>query len=279
MATGLLRSPKTERSTEERRLRARVPRLTARSPAVAVLGSARPLRAVEIKWETVADRDAVPFCLPAIRALTTLEFEAPVTFLAGDNGSGKSTLVEAIAMGLGFNAEGGTRNFDFAHRPSESRLHAHLQIVRDVGASRSGFFLRAESFFNVATAVEQLGVGASYGSRSLHEQSHGESFLALVNNRFEPDGIYLLDEPEAALSVRGQLALLRRMFDLVNTGAQFIVATHSPILLALPGAVIHQLSSEGIATVPYDEVECVQLTRSFLEGPERFFRHLLSDDE
>jgi predicted ATPase len=230
-------------------------------------------------WETVSDRDAFPFCLPAIQSLTSLTFEAPVTFLTGDNGSGKSTLVESIAVSMGFNPEGGTRNFDFAQRPSESRLHAHLRIVRNVGAGRGGFFLRAESFFNVATAVEQLGVGESYGSRSLHEQSHGESFLALVNNRFEPDGMYLLDEPEAALSVRGQLALLRRMYDLVGTGAQFIVATHSPILLALPGSVIHQLSSDGMAIVSYEEAECVQLTKSFLDGPDRFFRHLLSDDE
>lgn len=153
-------------------------------------GKPLPVRAVEIMWETVEDRDAIPFSLPAIRALTTLPFEAPVTFLTGDNGSGKSTLVEAIAMSMGFNAEGGTKSFDFAHRPSESRLRAHLRIRRNIGAGRGGFFLRAESFFNLATAVEQLGVGESYGDRPLHEQSHGESFLALVNNRFEPDGIY-----------------------------------------------------------------------------------------
>jgi predicted ATPase len=231
-----------------------------------------------MRWNTVGDRDAFPFFLPAIRHLTTLTFDAPVTFFAGDNGSGKSTLVEAIAIGMSFNAEGGTRNFNFATRPSESNLHAHLQMLRNVGAGRGGFFLRAESFFNVATAIDDVGAETSYGGRSLHEQSHGESFLALVNNRFEDDGLYVLDEPEAALSVRGQLALLRRMHDLVATGAQFIVATHSPILLALPGATIHQLTTDGMTRVAYEDAECVQLTKSFLDSPERFLRHLLSDD-
>jgi predicted ATPase len=229
-------------------------------------------------WAKVPNRDAFPFCLPAIRDLNMLEFEAPVTFLAGDNGSGKSTLIEAIAIALGFNVEGGTRNFNFATRPSESQLHEYLQVVRNVGASRSGFFLRAESFFNVATAVDGLGVQSSYGGRSLHEQSHGESFLALANHRFEDEGLYLLDEPEAALSVRGELALLRRMFDLVASGAQFIVASHSPILLAFPDCAIYELSQQGIARVSYDDAETVQLTKSFLDGPERFLRHLFTDD-
>jgi predicted ATPase len=229
-------------------------------------------------WDKVADRAVFPFCIPAIRDLTTLSFDAPVTFLTGDNGSGKSTLIEAVAIALGFNAEGGSRNFQFAHRRSESELHTRLRIVREPGGSRDGFFLRAESFFNVATAVESLGVEGSYGERSLHEQSHGESFLALANNRFRDGDLYLLDEPEAALSLQGELALLRRMHDLVLGGAQFIVATHSPILLAFPEATILELSSQGIAPVSYDDAECVQLTKSFLESPGRFLRHLLSDD-
>jgi len=236
------------------------------------------LRAIEVVWDGVADRDAYPFCLPAIRDLTNFEFDAAVTFLTGDNGSGKSTIIEAIALGLGYNAEGGTRNFNFSTRRSESPLHEHLRFVRGVGASRRGFFLRAESFFNVATAVDSAGVQSSYGDRSLHAQSHGESFLALANNRFEDDGVYLLDEPEAALSVRGELTLLRRIHDLVATGAQFIVATHSPILLALPDAAIFQLSKDGIARVSYEEAESVELTKSFLDSPERFLRHLLADE-
>jgi predicted ATPase len=237
------------------------------------------VRSIELRWESVRDPDEFPFCLPVIRGLTSLVFTAPVTFLAGENGSGKSTLVEALAICLGFNAEGGTRNFKFATRPSSSRLHEHLTLVRRVGAAPGGFFLRGESFFNVATQVEGLGVQGSYGGRSLHEQSHGESFLALANHRFEAGGVYLLDEPEAALSVRGELALLRRMHDLVAGGAQFIVATHSPILLAFPGAEILQLTQDGIASVPYDQAESVELTKSFLDSPQRFFRHLLADDD
>lgn len=238
----------------------------------------RHLRAIEVMWDKVPDRTLFPFSIPAIRDLTTLSFDAPVTLLTGDNGTGKSTLVEAIAIALGFNAEGGSRNFQFAQRHSESDLHASLRVIREPGASRDGFFLRAESFFNVATAVEGLGVAASYGERSLHEQSHGESFLALANNRFEDGDLYLLDEPEAALSLRGELALLRRMHDLVQGGAQFIVATHSPVLLAFPDAAILQLSADGIERVSYDEAECVQLTKSFLDSPGRFLRHLLSDE-
>jgi predicted ATPase len=236
------------------------------------------LRAIEVMWDRVEDRDAFPFCVPAIRDLATLTFDAAATFLTGDNGTGKSTLIEAIAICLGFNAEGGSRNFRFANRRSESVLHSSLRAIRDPGASREGFFLRAESFFNVATVVDDLGVQAAYGTRSLHEQSHGESFLALANYRFEEGGLYLLDEPEAALSLRGELALLRRMYDLVESGAQFIVATHSPVLLAFPGATIFELSADGMSKVSYDEAECVQLTRSFLESPGRFLRHLFSDE-
>jgi predicted ATPase len=152
-------------------------------------------------------------------------------------------------------------------------------VHRNIGAGRGGFFLRAESFFNVATVIDEIGVGASYGGRSLHEQSHGESFLALVNHRFEADGIYVFDEPEAALSVRGQLALLRGMHDLVATGSQFVVATHSPILVAFRGASIHELSADGMVRIAYADAECVQLTKSFLDAPERFLRHLFSDDD
>jgi predicted ATPase len=223
---------------------------------------------------------AHPFDIPAVRQLAAgdgLDLDAPVTFLVGDNGSGKSTLVEAIAVAAGFNAEGGTRSFGFATREgSVSRLHERLRLTWSPGARSVGFFLRAESFFNVATVVEQAGV-QGYGDRSLHEQSHGESFLALALHRFEPGGLYLLDEPEAALSVRGQLALLGRVHDLVGTGAQFVVATHSPILLAYPGATIYELGPGGIAAVAYDEAEPTVLTRSFLEAPERFLRHLFEE--
>ena len=241
------------------------------------------MRGIELRWDSVEDAAAFPFSIPAIRSLSTLAFTAPVTFLVGDNGTGKSTLIEALAIALGFNPEGGTRNFRFAMRPSESPLHEHLVVNRRVGSAPAGFFLRAESLFNVATQVDALDLHRDfpnlYGDTSLHEQSHGESFLAIANHRFRRGGVYLLDEPEAALSLRGQLALLRRMHDVVQADAQFVVATHSPILLALPGAEILQLDDTGITPVTYDEADNVVLTRSFLEAPEQFLRHLLADDD
>ncbi len=170
-----------------------------------------------------------------------------MTYFVGENGSGKSTLLEAIAVAAGFNAEGGSMNFHFSTRSSESALAGALRLVRSVRRPRTGFFLRAESFFNLATAIEQLDkdpggspIIDSYGGRSLHEQSHGESFLAVALHRFGPQGLYVLDEPEAALSPLRQMSMLRRMRDLVHQGCQFIVATHAPILLAYPGASIQQ---------------------------------------
>lgn len=189
-------------------------------------------------------------------------------------------LLEAIAVAAGLNAEGGSRNFTFSTRPSHSDLHERLRLVRGARRPRTEFFLRAESFFNVATEIDELdrvdgGMLGNYGGRSLHELSHGESFIALVTNRFGPEGLYLLDEPESALSLRGQLALLARMHDLVSEGSQFVVATHSPIVMGYPDAWIYALSEDGIRRVAYDETEQVELTRSFLESPERFLRHLL----
>ncbi len=224
-----------------------------------------------------ADLRSYPFTIPAVRALDGLALDPGVTFLVGENGSGKSTIVEAIAVAAGMNAEGGGRNFHFAHRPSESTLARHLRLVRGARRPRTDYFLRAESFFNVATRVEADGVLDGYGGRSLHEQSHGESFLALVTERFIPDGFYVLDEPEAALSVRGQLALLARLADLTRAGAQFVVATHSPLLTALPGAHIYAADEDGLALTEYADTEPYRLTRSFLEAPERFLRHLLEE--
>jgi predicted ATPase len=203
-----------------------------------------------------------------------------VTLFAGENGSGKSTLIEAIAVAAGFNAEGGSRNVTVSTRASHSDLHKHIRLVRGTRRPRSGYFLRAESFFNVATYIEQLGdpgIAAAYGDRPLHERSHGESFIALVQHRFGPKGLYILDEPEAALSLRGNLALMRRMHELVAEGSQFIISTHSPILLGYPDAKIYVLSSEGIAETAYEKTEVVELTRAFLDGREQFLRHLFQD--
>ncbi len=209
------------------------------------------LRSASLLREQVPDFGAYPFSIPAIRTLDTLELDPRVTFLVGPNGSGKSTLIEAIAVAAGFNPEGGSQNVDFSTRASHSVLHDHIRLTRGVRRPRSGYFLRAESFFNVASAIDRLeeeeggGLLAAYGGRSLHVRSHGESFLALVTNRFGPDGLYILDEPEAALSVPGNLALLKEMHDLTEQGTQFIVATHSPILMGYPGALIYALDDEG----------------------------------
>ena len=223
--------------------------------------------------------------LPAVNWLKDhrLMLDSPVTFLVGENGSGKSTLLEAIAVACGFNAEGGTRNFTFSTRATHSELGEYITVARR-RYPRDGFFLRAESFYNVATNIDEMDEDFSYGPKviesyggvSLHHQSHGESFLALVQNRFGGNGLYLLDEPEAALSPARQLTLLGEMHQLAEQDSQFIVATHSPILMAYPGARIYQLRENGIEPVQYQETEHYQLTRRFLEDPERMLRYLFS---
>jgi predicted ATPase len=250
------------------------------------MGDEPLIRAVRLRREDVPDFDAFPFSLPVVRDLARLDLSAPVTLFAGENGSGKSTLIEALAVAIGFNAEGGSRNMTVATRSSHSPLHEYLRVERGTRRERTGYFLRAESFFNVATHIEQLdaepGGGPpiidSYGGISLHEQSHGESFLSLVMNRFGADGLYILDEPEAALSLRGCLALIRRMHDLVAEGSQFIVASHSPIILGYPDARIYVLSEGGIVETPYEETEQYELTRSFLDDRHRFMHYLLADE-
>ncbi len=235
------------------------------------------LQSVTLLRERIVDPAAYPFNIPALRSLERLELHPKVTFLVGENGSGKSTLLEAIAVAAGFNAEGGTKNFGFATRRSDSTLHTVLRLARGARREQDGFFLRAESYFNVATYIEQVGV-RGYGDVPLHELSHGESFLALANHRLRAGGLYLFDEPEAALSPVRQLSLMRVLWQLVQEGSQFLVATHSPILLAFPGALIYQLGPEGIAPIAYEETEHYQVTRGFLLDRERFLGQLLSDE-
>jgi predicted ATPase len=237
------------------------------------------VRSILLKRDEIEDFDEYPFSIPAIRGLDELELDPRVTLFAGENGSGKSTLVEAIAVAAGFNAEGGSRNMTVATRESHSELHGHLRVVRGTRSPKTGYFLRAESFFNVATYIEDIPEAVmSHGGRSLHEQSHGESFISLVTNRFGPNGLYFLDEPEAALSLRGNLALMRRMHDLIAEGSQFVISTHSPILLGYPGARIYVLSERGISETTYEETEQYELTRSFLDDRARFMHYLFSDD-
>ncbi|WP_382323229.1 AAA family ATPase [Hydrogenophaga sp. UC242_50] len=245
--------------------------------------SSQFLQRMSLRRDTVDSFERYPFNLPAVRTLDRLDFHPKVTFFIGENGSGKSTLLEAIAVALGFNAEGGSKNFRFSTRRSHSVLHEHLRIAKGFKRPRTGFFLRAESFFNVATEIEQLdaepGLGApviqSYGGHSLHEQSHGESFLTLLMERFHGQGLYILDEPEAALSPQRQLAVLARIHDLVNEGSQFVIATHSPLLMAYPDACIYQCGADGMAPVAYDDTEHVRVTRDFLADPQRMLRGLL----
>jgi predicted ATPase len=232
----------------------------------------RPLR------EEIGEASDYSHDLPALRELDRLELDPSVTFLVGENGSGKSTLVEAIAVAMKLNAEGGghLQQFSFSTRSSHSLLHRRLELERAGLRPLNSFFLRAESVFNLATAVERSRMQDVF-QQPLHEQSHGESFLDIAVNRLGPRGFYVFDEPEAALSVNGQLALMRRMHELVEARSQFVVATHSPILLGYPGATILELSDEGIRKVAFDDAPQVELTRAFLDNPQRFLRHLLRD--
>lgn len=242
----------------------------------------------EIIMKRPVDKNSYLAGLPVVSFLEkngSLPINSDVTFLVGENGTGKSTLIEAIAVACGFNPEGGTKNFSFSTSGDGEDFHSELWKHITVSRSRypkDGFFLRAESFFNVATYIDELdripGAGAriigSYGGTSLHEQSHGESFLALVQNRFSGSGLYILDEPEAALSPMRLMLLIAELSRLTEQDSQFIIATHSPILLAFPGAEVLQLSDSGIEHVGYRDTEHYQVTRRFLENPEKMMKYL-----
>lgn len=230
---------------------------------------------LRLKREKVSSFDEYPFSLPVVRHLHTLQLHPKVTFIIGENGSGKSTLLEAIAIAWGFNPEGGSKNFNFQTRASHSTLHEHLTLVKGVRRAKDGFFLRAESFFNVATEIESLGVGSSYSERPLHEQSHGEAFFSLFSERFSGQGFYILDEPEAALSPSRQLAMLVRLHDLVGERSQLIIATHSPILLAYPLSDIYQIGENGLVSIEYEDTEHFTMAKSFLSNPQKYLDHLL----
>ncbi len=226
--------------------------------------------------------------VPAVRQLKQqkeLKFTKAVTFLVGENGIGKSTLLEAIALSLGFNAEGGSRNFNFSTEDTHSELYNYITVSKGVQRWKDGYFLRAESFYNVASNIDRLDREASiggnlidsYGGTSLHKQSHGESFMALIENRFGGRGIYLLDEPEAALSPQRQLELLYHINRLVKEGSQFIISTHSPMLMAYPDGEVLYLTENNISPIPYEETEHFKLMKQFLNSPERMLRILFED--
>jgi predicted ATPase len=232
------------------------------------------------------DRSTFPFNVPAVAQIEQLRLERRVTLLAGENGSGKSTILEALAAAIGFAEQGGefSRLGDLPAVPRDVVDERKTPLLAPVLSStkpRNGYFLRAESFFNVAQFIDSGDRFAPdlsiYGDVPLHAQSHGESFLSLAANRFGAEGIFLLDEPEAALSVTGTLALLSIVTRAAGAGAQFIIATHSPVLLAAPAAQIYELDEEGVTTPDYDELQAVRQMRGFLDAPDRYLRQLVND--
>ena len=233
-----------------------------------------------MKYDGLGNQYKYPYNIPAIQHLAKvkeLRFSKPVTFFVGENGSGKSTLLEAIAVALGFNPEGGSRDHLFSTRDTHSKLSKHISIIKSI-SPEDGFFLRAESFYNVASYLDDTSTLKRYGWVSLHEQSHGESFLSLVENRFEGNGLYLLDEPEAALSPRRLMSLLLLIDRVVKKNSQFIIATHSPIVMAYPDSEIMLFSGDGITTVAFKETEQYLITKQFVERPEQMIKYLFSEE-
>jgi len=236
------------------------------------------LRTIKLLRDEFPDTKQYPFGLGSLKSIEEIELESPVTFFVGENGSGKSTLLEAIAYQCGFHTAGGSRNNFYDVEKAEASLGDYIRLSW-MPKLTNGFFLRAESFYQFASHIDETERTRprptrykNYGGRSLHEQSHGESFLSLFSHRFEGRGIYLLDEPEAALSPMRQLAFLYLMQDLIAEGAQFLIATHSPILMGLPGATILNFDASPLTEIRYEETEHYQITRRFLENPAKFLK-------
>lgn len=242
------------------------------------------IRAVRLMREQMP-HGTFPFTLPFIKNMDELSFHPNITFIVGENGMGKSTLLEAIAIAYGFNPEGGTMNFNFSSYDSHSVLDEHIRLVKGTERARDHFFFRAETFYNVATTIEQLDedptagprIIDSFGGKSLHEQSHGESFFAAFRDRFRGKGLYILDEPEAALSPLRQMALLARIDELAKDGSQFIISTHSPIVMAHPLSTIIQITADGMRETTLEETEHYSIMEQFFENRERMLHHLFEE--
>ena len=233
----------------------------------------RFIHSIFIDW-TMIGADSYLRKIEALKDLKTLNFNSNVTFFVGENGSGKSTLLEAMAIASGFNPEGGTKNYSFSTYDSHSELYDAIRVVRGSRKARWGYFLRAESFYNVATMEERY-ADDGHESQKYHEKSHGESFLALAQNQLRPGGLYFFDEPEAALSPQRQLTLLTEIYNCAAGGSQFIIATHSPILLGMPGAEILSFDSGVIHPCEYEDTESYQVTEMFINDRKRLLDRLL----
>ena len=239
------------------------------------------MKRVSLKNENISSFDLFPLNLPVIQHFTELNFHPNITYIIGENGMGKSTLLEAIAVCLGFNPEGGSLNFNFSSYDSHSNLDQYLRVAKGVYRPEDYFFFRAETFYNVATNIEELDkepggprIIDSFGGKSLHEQSHGESFFAAFIERFRGEGLYILDEPEAALSPIRQLSMLARIHELIEQGSQFIISTHSPIIMAYPDAKIMQITEDGMSEARLEETGHYSIMKQFFEDRERLLHHL-----
>ncbi|MFS0638506.1 AAA family ATPase [Mesobacillus foraminis] len=242
------------------------------------------IRSVTLKRDDVPSFTLYPFNLPSLKTMEQLTFHPKVTFLIGENGMGKSTLLEAVAVALGFNPEGGSMNFNFSTYDSHSALADFIQVSKGVFKPEDGFFLRAESFYNVASNIEEMdreGFGPkivdSFGGLPLHEQSHGEAFFSTFIHRFRGNGVYILDEPEAALSPLRQRSLLTRIHDLVSENSQLIIATHSPIVMAYPEADIYEFTEDGIHKKKLEETNHYRMMKQFFDDHKRMVHHLLNE--
>jgi predicted ATPase len=236
------------------------------------------LSSITITLDDSVNRTDYPFCLPLIQNTKQITFSSPVTFFVGENGAGKSTILEAIAHNVGFGPEGGSKNIQFqTSNADKARLGDYMRLSWN-HKPHNGYFFRAESFFNVANYLDTIGDSyGSYGGKSLHHQSHGESFFAFFNNRLGDGGFFIFDEPEAALSPQRQLSLLSIIHELSkNHAAQFIIATHSPLLLAYPNATIYSCDGDELQQISYKDTMHYQITKQFLDNPELYLRNLFS---
>ena len=232
------------------------------------------IKGFQIDWDVI-ETDSYLQKIESIAGLDQLEFHKPITFFVGENGRGKSTLLEAIAVAYGFNPEGGTRNYKFSTYDSHSELCNAMRLIKGIHKPGWGYFLRAESFYNVATAEDEYSRGPGGRPQHFHEKSHGESFLAMAQSNFKPNGVYLLDEPEAALSPQRQLTLLLEIVECARAQSQFIIVTHSPILLGIPDAEILTFDSGQICPCSYEETDSYQVTEMFINNREQILHRLL----